>query len=70
VSPVRAWAAGRVSGTFSRMELWIDGVKNYTTTSNTINVSYTLARGPHKFIFYAYNTAGSRWSATANTTVK
>jgi hypothetical protein len=52
------------------MELWIDGVKRSTTTSNTINVSYTLAKGPHKFIFYVYNTAGSRWSATANTTVK
>ena len=70
VNPVRAWAAGRVNGTFARMELWIDGVKKYTTTSNTINVSYTLVKGPHKFIFYAYNSAGSRWSGTANTTVK
>jgi hypothetical protein len=70
VNPVRAWASGRVSGTFSRMELWIDGVRKNTTTSNTINVTYTLTRGPHKFIFYVYNTAGSRWSATANTTVK
>jgi hypothetical protein len=70
VNPVRALAAGRVSGTFSRMELWIDGVKKLASTTSTIDVSYTLLKGSHKFNFYAYNTAGQRWSAQVTATVK
>lgn len=69
-SPVRAWAAGRVSGTFSRMELWIDGVKKYTTTTTTVDVKYTLAKGSHKFSFYAINTAGQKWNAVVNASLK
>lgn len=70
VNPVRALASGRVSGTFSRMELWIDGVKKFTTTISTIDQSYTLTKGSHKFNFYAYNTAGQRWSGQVTAAVK
>jgi len=69
-SPVHVQASATVSGTFARMELWIDGVKRYTSTSDTVDVKYTLAKGVHKFSFYAFNTAGTKWNATANTTVK
>ena len=70
LNPIRAWARGKVTGTFARMELWIDGVKKYTSTTDTVDVNYTLSKGVHKFSFYAVNTAGTKWSATANTTVK
>ena len=52
------------------MEFWIDGVKKYTSTTDTVDVNYTLSKGVHKFSFYAVNSAGTKWSATANTTVK
>jgi hypothetical protein len=70
VNPVRALARGRVNGTFKRMELWIDGLKKNTSTTSTIDVKYTLVTGSHKFLFYAYNTAGQRWSAQVTATVK
>lgn len=70
LNPIRAWARGKVTGTFARMEFWIDGVKKYTSTTDTVDVNYTLSKGVHKFSFYAVNSAGTKWSATANTTVK
>jgi glucose/arabinose dehydrogenase len=61
-SPVHALAAGTVSGTFARMELWIDGVKVTTNrTSATIDYQATLGSGSHRFTFYAVNTAGTLW---------
>jgi hypothetical protein len=69
-SPVRAWASTRVSGTFAHFDLYIDGVKRLRATSTTINQTYSLTKGSHKIIFYAYNTAGTRWSSTSTFTVK
>jgi hypothetical protein len=69
-SPVHALAAGTVSGTFARMELWIDGVKKLTVTS-TPNIDYqaTLPSGSHRFTFYAVNTAGTLWKEVRYATV-
>jgi hypothetical protein len=62
-SPVHALAAGTVSGTFARMELWIDGVKKLTVTSApTIDYQATLPSGSHRFSFFAVNTAGAKWN--------
>jgi len=54
----------------SHFDLYIDGVKKLSLKSSTINQTYSLAKGSHKMIFYVYNTAGSRWSATSTFTVK
>lgn len=54
-SPVVAYATGQVpSGTaIVRMEVWVDGVKKYSTYgSNTLKTSFTLAPGWHQFVYY------------------
>jgi glucose/arabinose dehydrogenase len=69
-SPVRALASATVSGTFARMELWIDGVKVTTNrTSPTIDWTATLGSGSHRFTFYAVNTAGTLWKEVRYATV-
>jgi hypothetical protein len=62
-SPVLAQASGKVSGTILRMEVWVDGVKEYSTFgSDTLKTSITLAPGMHMFTYYAANTEGELWS--------
>ena len=60
-SPVAVSAAGKVTGTFLRFEVWVDGVKKFTsTTADGANLSLPLAAGSHTFSFYAVNTAGTK----------
>ena len=69
-SPVLAWAAGTVSGTIARMEVWVDGVKKYSVKgSNTLNTQITLGSGQHVFTYYIVNTAGQKWQSTVTATV-
>jgi glucose/arabinose dehydrogenase len=69
-SPVRALAAATVTGTFARMELWIDGVKKTTNTAApSIDYQATLPSGSHRFSFYAVNTAGTKWNQVRYATV-
>jgi glucose/arabinose dehydrogenase len=69
-SPVRALAAAKVSGTFARMELWVDGVKKLTVTSTPkIDTSVALPSGSHRFSFYAINTAGTKLNKVTYATV-
>lgn len=69
-SPVLAWASGTVTGTVARMEVWVDGVKKYTTYGkNTLKTSISLASGTHKFLYYIVNTAGQKWKQTVYATV-
>lgn len=68
-SPVTAQAAGTVSGTLHDMELWVDGVKKFGTTSNTLSTQVSLAPGTHRFAFIAINTAGQKWESVSNATV-
>jgi hypothetical protein len=69
-SPVAAQAAATVTGTISRMEVWVDGVKKFSTfNSRSLSTSISLASGPHVFAFYAVNTVGTKWEKTVNATV-
>ena len=69
-SPVTAQASSMVSGTIARMEVWVDGVKKYTSATTTLNTSVPLATGSHRFDFYAVNTSGQKWETTVSATVK
>jgi hypothetical protein len=69
-SPVLAWASGTVSGTVARMEVWVDGVKRYTTYGkNTLKTNISLASGTHAFVYYIVNTAGHERKQTVSATV-
>ena len=68
---VLAWASGTVTGTIARMEVWVDGVKKFSTFgSNTLKTNLSLSSGSHKFVFYIVNTAGQKWKTTVTATVK
>jgi hypothetical protein len=70
-SPVQVQAAATITGTFARMEVWVDGVKKYTeTSSKTLNTSISLAAGSHRFGIFAVNTAGTKWEGVSTATVK
>jgi hypothetical protein len=70
-SPVLAFASGKVSGNILRMEVWVDGVKEYSTFgSATLKTSLTLASGWHMFTYYAVNTEGDLWSEATYVAVK
>jgi hypothetical protein len=70
-SPVQVQAAATITGTLARMEVWVDGVKKYTETSNkTLNTSISLAAGSHRFGIFAVNTAGTKWEGVSTATVK
>jgi hypothetical protein len=50
-SPVTAWSAANGSGPITRMEVWVGGVKKYSTFgSNTLKTQLTLAPGWHQFV--------------------
>jgi hypothetical protein len=69
-SPVQATATATITGTLARMEVWVNGVKEFTeTTSTTLNTSVQLGPGKYQFDFYAVNTAGTKWETTVFATV-
>jgi len=69
-SPVQVQAAATITGTLSNMQLWIDGVKKYTTASKTLNTSVSLAAGTHRFAVVATNSSGQKWESAVNATVR
>lgn len=70
-SPVQIQASGTVTGTFARMEVWVDGVKKYSEAAGTtLNTTLSLSAGSHRFAVLALNTAGTRWEQAVNATVK
>ena len=69
-SPVSVAARGTVTGTLARMEVWVDGLKKYTTTTNNLTTTLSLANGSHRFDFYAVNTAGQKWQTTVSAIVQ
>ena len=70
-SPVAVQALSTVTGTIARMEVWVDGVKKFSTSnSTTLSTSLSLASGSHRFSFYAVNTAGTKWNTVVNATVQ
>jgi hypothetical protein len=70
-SPVQATATANIGGeTPDRMEIWVDGVKQYTQpTSTSINIFLPLNHGTHKIDFYAVSTSGGEWETTSYATV-
>jgi hypothetical protein len=70
-SPVSVQSAANVTGTISRMEVWVNGVKEYSTYgSTTLSTTLNLASGNNeRFDFYAVNTAGTKWEKTVYATV-
>jgi hypothetical protein len=52
------------------MEVWVDGVKKYTTYGkNTLKTNISLGSGTHKLTYYIVNTAGQKWKQTVYCTV-
>jgi hypothetical protein len=69
-SPVAIQAAATVTGTISTMQVWIDGVRQYSISGTTmLNTSLTVAAGTHRFAVLALNTAGTKWTTAVNATV-
>lgn len=70
-SPVLVQASGTVSGSILRMEVWVDGVKEYSTFgSDTLQTSLNIAPGMHMFTYYVVNTAGDLWSQSTYAAAK
>jgi hypothetical protein len=72
-SPVLAYASGNVSGegNIVRMEVWVDGVKEYSTFgSDMLKTQLTIAPGWHKFDYYIVSSNGGEWEYTVYATVK
>jgi hypothetical protein len=72
-SPMLAYASGNVSGAGNivRMEVWVDGVKEYSTFgSNTLKTEVTLPSGQHKVDYYIVASVGDMWEDTVYVNVK
>ncbi|KAA6461956.1 VCBS repeat-containing protein [Acidobacteria bacterium AB60] len=70
-SPVTAYAHGAISGSIVRMEVWVDGVKRWTTfASDTLQTQVALSPGTHDFTYYLVNAAGEVLRADARVTVQ
>lgn len=69
-SPTQVLASADLPGTLARMEVWVDGVKEYTETTTTqLSTMLALSAGYHRFDVYAVNTAGAKYEATSYATV-
>ncbi len=61
--PVLAYAAGSVpSGTaIVRMEVWVDGVKEYSTFGqNTLETELNVGPGWHQFAYFIVDSSGGK----------
>jgi hypothetical protein len=52
------------------MELWVDGVKKYSTTSNPLKTSVSLAAGKHRFAVLAIYGDGNQPESAVYAIVK
>ena len=69
-SPVQVKAAATATIYFARMELWVDGVKKYSTTSNPLSTSVSLPAGTHRFAVLAIYSDGLQPKSAVYATVK
>jgi hypothetical protein len=67
---VQVQATAKVTGTLSGTQLWVDGVKKFSTASSSLNTSVVVASGTHRFAVLAINTTGQKWESAVNATVK
>jgi N-acetylmuramoyl-L-alanine amidase CwlA len=68
-SPVQVAATATVTGTIAHTQLWVDGVKRYTSYSGSLTTSVSLSAGSHRFAVVAVNTAGQKWENAVDATV-
>jgi hypothetical protein len=68
-SPVQVIANSTVTGTISATQLWVDGVKKYTTASTVLNTAISVAAGSHRFAVIALNKSGQKWQSAVNATI-
>jgi hypothetical protein len=62
-SPVAVLVSGTVpQGTLTGMQVWVDGVKKFSTSGNLINTSISLATGTRRFTFIMTNSGGKSWN--------
>jgi hypothetical protein len=70
-SPIQALATATITGQLARMEVWVDGVKQYSeTSSTTLNTTLDVRPGAHEFDFYAVSTVGTKWETIVDTNVQ
>ena len=69
-TPVQVEATATVTGTIASTQLWVDGVKKFSTASSTLTTSISVAAGSHRFAVIATNTTGQKWESVVNATVK
>lgn len=71
-SSVLAWAVAHLSRTnVIRMEVWVDGVKKYSTFgSSTLKTRIDLPSGLHRFTYYVVGADGTKLSSTVKATVR
>jgi hypothetical protein len=70
-SPVHVLAKGAITGTITRMEVWVDSTKKFSTFStNLLEASLPVAAGKHTFTFFIVNTAGQKISKAVIATVR
>ena len=72
-SPVSVYATSHGDGGFgiSRMEIWVDGVKKFSTFgSQTLQTQLALPAGWHRFDYYAVGMDGAKWEQTKRVEVK
>ena len=68
-SPVEVEATATVTGTIASTQLWVDGVKKYSSASKLLDTSISVAAGSHRFAVIATNTAGQKWESVVDATV-
>lgn len=69
-SPIQTLRNAAITGTLDRIEVRVDGVKQYAeTASKTLSTSAEGSPGAHEFDFFAVNTAGTKWDRIVNATV-
>jgi hypothetical protein len=52
------------------MEAWVDGVRKFAGTGNTLSLSVSLGAGAHKLTVFSKNGSTVLSSAVSNFTVK
>jgi hypothetical protein len=68
-SPVQVTANSTVAGTIATTQLWVDGVKKYSTAGAGLNTAISVAAGSHRFAVIALNKAGQKWESAVNATI-
>jgi hypothetical protein len=69
--PIAVQASATPDGSFARMEIWVDGVKEYTqTTTPYLDARVPAPPGPHRLDIFVVNTLGTTWHSGVNVTAQ